>query len=206
MRTALRKAIIFNNMDVSGANRRRLSGPTQFQLLSLRAGEDFCLMRILNRIEVYKKTAAGCWLPASRRGLLKGIFQGRRIGVVVNKELTKVRPPIGRPLCGIPRASSCRWSANCCRFRNRALARRDPAFERSGSGLAQIREKFNLEPSDAPVRPGSTWCRAKERWPAVYVEGDLQKLEFAPTTAGSPLFSAGQPSAANSGTSPAWRQ
>ena len=43
----------------------------------------------------------------------------------------------------------------------------------------RIREKFNLEPSDAPLPPGVYLARDEEEVSAVFVEGDLQKLVFS---------------------------
>ena len=42
-----------------------------------------------------------------------------------------------------------------------------------------IREKFNLEPGDAPIPPGVYLARDGEEVAAVFVQGDLQKIEFA---------------------------
>ncbi len=43
----------------------------------------------------------------------------------------------------------------------------------------RIREKFNLEPSAAPIPPGIYLARDEDNVTAVFVEGDLQKLEFS---------------------------
>jgi hypothetical protein len=43
----------------------------------------------------------------------------------------------------------------------------------------RIREKFNLEPSAAPIPPGIYLARDETNVSAVFVEGDLQKLEFS---------------------------
>ncbi len=42
-----------------------------------------------------------------------------------------------------------------------------------------IREKFNLEPGDGPIPPGVYLARDGDAVAAVFVQGDLQKLEFA---------------------------
>jgi len=43
----------------------------------------------------------------------------------------------------------------------------------------RIREKFLLEPSAAPILPGIYLARDEDNVTAVFVEGDLQKLEFS---------------------------
>jgi hypothetical protein len=43
----------------------------------------------------------------------------------------------------------------------------------------RIREKFDLEPSSAPIPPGAYPVRDGEEVAAVFVQGDLEKLEFA---------------------------
>ena len=43
----------------------------------------------------------------------------------------------------------------------------------------RIREKFNLEPGDAPIPPGIYLAQDGEEVTAVFVEGDLQKLELS---------------------------
>jgi hypothetical protein len=43
----------------------------------------------------------------------------------------------------------------------------------------RLREKFGLEPIDAPIAPGIYLARDQEKVTAVFVEGDLQELEFS---------------------------
>ena len=43
----------------------------------------------------------------------------------------------------------------------------------------RLREKFRLDPGDAPIAPGIYLARDENNVAAVFIEGDLQKLEFS---------------------------
>lgn len=150
-----------------------------FSRYTLRSGEDFCEIRIINRIEV--KKIGSRLLAAGQAGvdLLKGNIPAGEFGLAVNKEIVEtpavylesrgVEYPGGQlPLIGKLAATS-------------ATGRLLAETLRLGITVPDwrwIREKFNLEPSDAPVPPGIYLVQDEGAVAAVFIQGDLQKLEF----------------------------
>ncbi len=145
----------------------------------LRAGEDFCRMRVLNRIEVQKNGSR--LLVAGQAGvdLLKGNIPAGEFGVVVNKDIDESPAAYlaGRgveyPGAQLPLVGKLAVASETGRLLAETLRLNDPV-----PAWRQIREKFNLEPSDAPVPPGIYLVQDEGTVAAVFVEGDLQKLEF----------------------------
>jgi hypothetical protein len=151
-----------------------------FSSYILRSGEDFCLIRIFNRIEARK---VGSRLQAAGQAgvdLLKGNIPADEFALVVNKEIEESPAAYlaGRgveyPGAQLPLVGKLVVASETGRLLAETLH-----LSSSVPDWRRIREKFNLEPADAPVPPGIYLVQAEGTVAAVFVEGDLQKLEFS---------------------------
>jgi len=150
-----------------------------FSLQTLRSEENLCLIRILNRIEVRKKGSRLLTTGRADVDLLKGNIPAGEFGLVVNKEIAENAaaylaargveyPGAQLPLIGKLAVDSAT---------GRLLAE---ALGLSGAipDWRQIRDKFNLEPSAAPIPPGIYLVQDEGEVAAVFIEGDLDRLAF----------------------------
>lgn len=151
-----------------------------FSRYTLRSGEDFCVIRILNRIEA--RQVGGRLSAAGRAGvdLLKGNIPAGEFGLVVNKGIAENPAAFlaGRgveyPGAQLPLIGKLTVASASGRLLAETLRLSDPVPD-----WRRIREKFNLEPSDAPIPPGIYLVQVERTVEAVFVEGDLQELEFS---------------------------
>jgi len=170
----------FSNTVFPNRNDDGCLSQNHFSRYTLRSGEDYCITRILNHIEVKHSGSRLQAAGQARVDLLKGTIPAGEFGLVVNKKIAEdpldylagrgVEYPGGQlPLVGelAVDSASGRLLAETLR-----LGEPLPDWRR-------IREKFDLEPSDAPIATGIYFARSGGEVTAVFVEGDLQKLEFS---------------------------
>ncbi len=150
-----------------------------FSRVTLRDQGDFRLVRILNRIEARQE---GSRLQAAGQAgvdLLSGKIPAAELALVVNKEIAEDPAAFlaGRGLeyagAQLPLVGKLAVNSDTGRLLADALGLGGPLPD-----WRRIREKFNLEPADAPIPPGIYLALEGEEVTAVFVEGDLQKLEF----------------------------
>ena len=169
----------FNNEFFPDLSRDQYMSRNRFSLQALRSEADFCLIRVINRIEVQKTGSR--LLAAGRAGvdLLKGNIPASEFALVINKESVEnpaaylaergvEYPGVQLPLIGKLAVES---AIGGLLAETLALGVPLPDWLR-------IREKFNLEPSDAPVPPGIYLVRDEGALAAVFIEGDVDKVEF----------------------------
>jgi hypothetical protein len=150
-----------------------------FSRYTMSNGEDFCVMRILNRIEVKKNGSR--LLAAGQAGvdLLKGRIPAGEFGLVINREIDEDPAAFlaGRgveyPGAQLPLVGKMAVTSATERLLEETLDLGIPVPD-----WRRIREKFNLAPSAAPIPPGIYFAKTAGEATAVFVQGDLQKLEF----------------------------
>jgi hypothetical protein len=151
-----------------------------FSHYTLRSGDDFRLLRILDRIEASKR---GCKLSAAARAgvdLLEGNIPASEFALVIDRACAE--PPAaflaGRgveyPGSQLPLVGDLAVNTDCGRLLAEALRLDAPLPD-----WRRIREKFGLEPSVDPIPNGIYLSWAGEEVAAVFVEGDLERLEFS---------------------------
>ncbi|HEX7503531.1 MAG TPA: hypothetical protein VF451_08930, partial [Acidobacteriota bacterium] len=151
----------------------------QFSCVPLSDNEGFRVVRILDLMQVSR---GGSRLSFSGRAgidLFQGSFPASEPGLLVSKRSVETPAAFlaGR---GVEYAGS-----TVPLVGEFTLVRETGLLLSEAMGLPGqvpdwrlIREKFGLEPSDAPVPPGVYLVRDGEEVAAVFVQGDLQKLEF----------------------------
>jgi len=169
----------FNNMVFPDQSNGDCLSQNHFSMQVLRSEENLCLIRIINRIEVRKKGSRLLTVGRADVDLLKGNIPAGEFGLVLNKEIAENAaaylaaraveyPGVQLPLIG-------KLAVDCAT--GRLLVE---ALGLSGviPDWWQIREKFNLEPSAAPIPPGIYLVQDKGEVAAVFIEGDLERLAF----------------------------
>lgn len=170
----------FNNTVFPDQSNGDCLSQNHFSLQALRSEEDFFLIRILNRIEVRKKGSR--LLAAGQAGvdLLKGNIPAGEFGLVVNKAIDEdpaaylAAQGVEYPGVQLPLIGKLAVDFASGRLLAETLCLSDPVPD-----WRQIREKFNLEPSDAPIPPGIYLVQDQGEVAAVFIEGDLDRLAFA---------------------------
>ncbi|MCG2810740.1 MAG: hypothetical protein L6428_04675 [Candidatus Aminicenantes bacterium] len=169
----------FNNTVFPDQSNGDCLSQNHFSLQVLRSEEDFFLIRILNRIEVQKKGSR--LLAAGQAGvdLLKGNIPAGEFGLVVNKAIDEdpaaylAARGVEYPGVQLPLIGKLAVDFAYGRLLAETLCLSDPVPD-----WRRIREKLNLEPSDAPIPPGIYLVQDEGEVVAVFVEGDLDQLEF----------------------------
>jgi hypothetical protein len=152
----------------------------QFSCVPLSDGEGFRVVRILDLVQV---SGGGSRLSFSGRAgvdLFQGSFPAGDPGLLVSK-LSAEAPAAFLAGRGVEYAGSTvplvgdfavAWETGLLLSAAMGLPGQVPDWR-------LIREKFGLEPSDAPVPAGVYLARDGEEVAAVFVQGDLEKMEFA---------------------------
>ena len=170
----------FNNTVFPDQSNGGCLSQNHFSRQVLRSEENLCLIRIINRIEVRKNGSR--LLAAGQAGvdLLKGNIPAGEFGLVLNKEIAENAaaylaaraveyPGLQLPLIG-------ELAVDCATGRLLAEAL---GLSAAIPDWRQIREKFNLEPADAPIPPGIYLVQDLGEVAAVFIQGDLERLAFA---------------------------
>ena len=142
-------------------------------------GNNFLKVRIFNRLAASRESSRLTYCGQASVDLLKGDIPLNELALLVNKEIaaTPAAYLAGKgvewsgPL--IPLAGKSAVEGDCRRLLAETLK-----LGGQFPDWRQIREKFNLEPSDAPIPSGIYLALAAGLVEAIFIEGDLQKLEF----------------------------
>lgn len=169
----------FNNMVFPDQATDGCLSQNHFSRHTLRSGEDYCLIRILNRIEVQKKDCR--LLAAGRAGvdLIKGSIPVGEFGLLVNQAIAESPASFlaGRgveyPPAQLPLVKKVQVEAETERLLADTLQ-----LNVSVPDWRRLREKCNLPPSDLPIPPGVYLVQSQGAVAAVFVEGDVEKLAF----------------------------
>jgi hypothetical protein len=169
----------FNKEIFPDQTRNECLSQNQFSFRILRSGNDFSLIRVSNRIVVQKK--GSLLLAAGRAGvdLLKGNIPAGEFALVVNRKIAEdpvaylaerrvEYPGVQLPLIG---KLDVDFAIGALLAETMRLGVPLPDWRR-------IREKFNLEASDAPIPPGIYLVQDEGALAAVFIEGDVEKIEF----------------------------
>jgi hypothetical protein len=170
----------FNRVTFPDLVEGRFASGHQFSFYTLSAGDDFRVVRVLDLVQVRR---SGSRLSVAGRAgvdLFKGSVPANELGLLVDSASLETPAAFlagrGVDYAGsqLPLVGSFKVDHETGRLLSEAL--RLPG---QVPDWRRIREKFNLEPSAAPIPPGIYLARDGEEVTAVFVEGDLQKLEFA---------------------------
>ena len=152
----------------------------QFSCIPLSAGEGFHVVRILDLVQV-SRSGSRLWF-SGRAGvdLFQGSFGASEPGLLVARRGTETPAAFlaGR---GVEYAGSTVPLVGDFTVVHETGLLLGEALGLPGQvpDWRLIREKFNMEPSGAPITPGVYLVRDGEEVASVFVQGDLQKLEFA---------------------------
>lgn len=169
----------FNNTVFPDQSNGDCLNQNHFSLQALRSEEGFFLIRILNRIEVRKKGSRLLVVGQAGVDLLKGNIPAGEFGLVLNKEIDEnaaaylAARGVEYPGVQLPLIGKLAVDFAYGRLLAETLCLSDPVPD-----WRRIREKLNLEPSDAPIPPGIYLVQDEGEVVAVFVEGDLDQLEF----------------------------
>ena len=152
----------------------------QFSSTPLSAGEGFRVLRILDLMQV-SRCGSRLWF-SGRAGvdLFQGSFSASEPGLLIAKRGAE-SPAAFLSGRGVETAGSTVPLVGDFTVVQETGLLLGEALGLPGQvpDWRRIREKFGLEPSDAPIPPGIYLVRDGEEVAAVFVQGDLQKLEFA---------------------------
>jgi hypothetical protein len=151
----------------------------QFSRHMLIAGNGFLKIRILNCFTASRKNSRLTYCGQVSVDLLKGDIPLSEISLLVNKEIADTQ---AASLAG----NGVEWSGPLLPLPGKPLVDGDcrPLLAKSlqlkgtSPDWRQIREKFGLEPSDAPIPAGIYLALGDGVVQAIFSEGDLQLLEF----------------------------
>jgi hypothetical protein len=150
-----------------------------FSQQPLTPGNGFLKFRIVNRLVAGRDTSRLEYYGQASVDLLKGDIPLGEFTLLINKEIavTQAAYLAGKgvewtgpliPLSGKPLVEG-----DC-----RSLLAETLKLGGQFPDWRQIREKFNLEPGGEPIPPGIYLALVVGMVEAVFIEGDLQKLEF----------------------------
>jgi len=151
-----------------------------FSRQELASGSGFARTRIFNRLSAGRENSRLACLGQASVDLLKGDIPLAELPLLANREIAASQADYlaGKgvewsaaivPLPGNPLVA-----ANC-----RPLLAEALQLEGEFPDWRQIRDKFNLEPGATPIPPGIFLALADGSVRAVFVQGDLQRLEFS---------------------------
>lgn len=157
-----------------------LASRHQFGCLSLRAGDGFRVVRILDLVQVSRSGGRQSFSGRAGVDLFQGSFSASEPGLLVTRRSAETPAAFlaGR---GVDYSGSTVPLVGdfCVARETGPLLCETLGLPGQVPDWRLIREKFNLEPSGAPIPPGVYLVRDGEEVAAVFVEGDLEKLEFA---------------------------
>jgi hypothetical protein len=169
----------FNTTNFPDTSNGGFQVKSHFSRQPLTPGNGFLKVRIFNHLAASMSKSRLTYRGQASVDLLKGDIPVSEFTLLVNKEINATQaaylaskgvewsgPLI--PLPGKPVATG------DCRPLLAASLQADGQFP----DWRQIRDKFNLEPSDAPIPPGIYLALVAGLVEAVFVEGNLQMLEF----------------------------
>jgi hypothetical protein len=170
----------FNPATFPDLTEGRFASRHQFSSFTLSAGDDFRVVRILDLVQVSRSGSRLSYAGRAGVDLFAGSLPVSEPGLLVAKGCAETPTAF---LAG----RGVEYSGSVLPLVGNFVVTREIGLLLSEAlGLAgsvpdwrRIREKFNLEPSDAPIPPGVYLARDGEEVAAVFVQGDLQKLEFA---------------------------
>ncbi|MCX6556493.1 MAG: hypothetical protein NTW95_03530 [Candidatus Aminicenantes bacterium] len=153
---------------------------SSFSRRALAPGNGFVRVRIFNRLSAGRENSRLACFGQASVDLLKGDIPFSELPLLVNREMAAAQADY---LTG----KGVEWSAAVVPLPGNPLVAADcrpllaEALQLEGKfpDWRQIREKFNLEPGAAPIPPGIYLALAAGSVKAIFVEGDLQRLEFA---------------------------
>jgi hypothetical protein len=151
-----------------------------FSRQALAPGSGFARVRIFNRLSAVRENSRLTCLGQASVDLLKGDIPLAELPLLVNREMAAAQADY---LAG----KGVEWSAAIVPLPGNPLVGADCSpllvetlqLEGEFPDWRQIRDKFNLEPGDAPIPSGTYLVLAGSSVRAVFVQGDLQRLEFS---------------------------
>lgn len=169
----------FNTLNFPSANEGDVEVKNHFSRHVLIAGGGFAKVRVFNTMTAGSEKSRLEYGGKTSVDLLKGDIPLSEFTLLVNMEMpgTQSAYLAGKgvewsgPLVNLPGKPPV--TGDCRSVLAAALKLSGPIPD-----WRQIREKFGLEPSAAPVPPGIYLTRAAGLVETIFVEGDLQRLEF----------------------------
>jgi hypothetical protein len=149
----------------------------RFSHYTLRSGGDFRVVRILDLVRTSRANGRLAYVGRAGVDLYAGDIPAGEFGLLVRQKNEETADAFlaGRGVeysgAQLPQVGEFAVRADSERLLCAAL--KLPRLD-----WRRIREKFNLEPSDAPIPAGIYLARDEGEVAAVFVQGDLQKLEL----------------------------
>lgn len=170
----------FNTVNFPATDEGGFQVKNNFSQQPLNPGSNFLKVRIFNRLAAGRKNSRLAYCGQASVDLLKGDIPLSEFALLVNKEIAATQAAylagkgVEWPGSIITLPGKPAVEGDCRRLLAETL-QLDGQFP----DWRQLREKFNLEPSDAPIPSGIYLALASGLVKAVFVEGSLQLLEFA---------------------------
>jgi len=169
----------FNTVNFPDTDEGGFQVKNHFSLHPLTPGNGFLKIRIFNRLASSRENSRLAYCGQASVDLLKGDIPLSEFALLVNKEIAETQAAY---LAG----KGVEWSGPLIPLPGKPVVEGDcrrllaETLQLQGQfpDWCQIREKFNLEPGDAPIPSGIYLALTAGFVEAVFVEGDLQKLEF----------------------------
>jgi hypothetical protein len=169
----------FNTANFPDSNEGKFQVKNHFSRQALTPGGGFSKVRIFNTLAAGMDKSRLAYGGQASVDLLNGDIPLSELALLVNKEIASTQAAY---LAG----HGVEWSGSLLPLAGKPLAEIDcrsllaETMQLKGHypDWRQIREKFNLELSDAPIPPGIYLALDARLVEAVFVEGDLQLLEF----------------------------
>jgi hypothetical protein len=169
----------FNNVNFPDVRAGVFQVKNHFRQQALTAGSDYFKIRVFNRLTAGSEKSRLEYGGQASVDLLKGTIPLSEFSLLVNKEITGTQADY---LAG----KGVDWSGQLINLPGKPAVTGDcrgllaVALKLPGTfpDWRQIREKFNLELSDAPIPPGIYLTFAAGLVETIFVEGDLRLLEF----------------------------
>jgi hypothetical protein len=169
----------FNTVNFPDTGEDGFQVKNHFSRQPLTSGNGFLKFRIFNRLAASRDKSRLKYYGQASVDLLKGDIPLTEITMLVNKDIAGTQTAY---LAG----KGVEWRGQLMSLPGKPLVEGDCRSLLAGTlklrgqfpDWRQIREKFNLEPGDEPIPPGIYLALAVGMVEAVFVEGDLQKLEF----------------------------
>jgi hypothetical protein len=169
----------FNTVNFPDTDEGGFQVKNHFSQQPLTPGNGFLKVRIFNRLAASRDKSRLTYCGQVSVDLLKGDIPLSEFALLVNKEIATTQASY---LAG----KGVEWSGPLIPLPGKPVVEGDCRhllaetlqLEGQFPDWRQIREKFNLEPSDAPIPPGVYLALAAGLVEVVFVEGNLQMLEF----------------------------
>ena len=170
----------FNTLNFPDSSAGGFKVKNHFSRQLLNPGNGFLKVRIFNRLAAGRENSRLTCCGQASVDLLRGDIPLSEVALLVNKEMAATQAAylagkgIEWPGSIIPLPGNPVVEGDCRRLLAETLQ-----LGGQFPDWRQIREKFNLEPADAPIPPGIYLALAEGQVKAIFVEGSLQLLEFA---------------------------